>query len=600
MRLINTHSFKLEDAENEKGELDKKYAILSHRWGAEEVTYARFQDLAQASQMQGFRKIERFCELAARDSYDYVWVDTCCINKDSSAELSQAINSMYAWYQDSKVCYVFLGDIEAKDIEVEATSIRGSKWFTRGWTLQELIAPKNVRFYDRHWTFLGTKQTLSPILHLETGIEERILHGGSYDTSSIAQRMSWASKRVTKYGEDIAYCLLGIFNVNMPLLYGEGRKKAFLRLQEEIIKQSDDHTIFSWHIHREDQPGLLADEPKAFSNCQDTKALRSRKGRSPYSLSNRGLSIKLLAAQLTVDTYLVRLECANGMLPVSNSQPNEPRLGIFLRRLYEDDQFARVKYNGETFTQRNASYWTNQIVDPRYNIGAWASGRKSRVVQQLEINVRQDVSSYHSDYHDRIHGFRIATPEILESSKGKDLFLVKGAAQWDGEQKLMLMKPGEALLAGYLDISPQKRKIKVISLGFDFDFNPTCFIAGDGGVEEKTRVLNRLGGLNYGSDAEQAQWTPEEHAQFPGIYQRSPLDPLGWSEVRNGVASDLRQHSGLWALKGDRIEGLEARIGEFATLRIKRGRLGEQMVWDVFLDNCIKETTLKTLFKSSK
>lgn len=575
MRLINVHSFEVEEVWDESV---KEYAILSHRWEDDEVSFRDMQDLAVASTMEGFAKIQRSCDHAQKDGYSHVWVDTCCINKESSAELSEAINSMYRWYKASPVCYAFLSDVHAntdnRDVEQQ---IRSSVWFSRGWTLQELIAPQNVVFYDGEWEFLGTKQTLSHLLVLKTGIDEAILNGEPLSRRSIAQRMSWASERITKCVEDNAYCLLGIFDVNMPLLYGE-REKAFLRLQEQIIKQSDDHTIFAWAIHRHDQPGLLADSPKAFQNCQYVRTMTSRKGRSPYSLTNRGLSIKLLATHFTTDTYIVRLDCADGLLPADAGPIDEYRLGMFLRRLDEDDQYARVEHEGRTFKQLKASYW---------NPGASTLLRSPGPVHQIEINVRQQSTETNAtNRKDRINGFRIATPELLERHKSgtKDRFKVSAPA-WNPQHGILSMQAGrDSGTVGFLDISPQDRKIQAIQLGFDFDFDfhPVCFVATAAGLTEKVRALDRHGALNYGLDS---QKTPDELAQFRGIHQRSPFDAMAWSDIVNGVASDLRQHSGLWALKGDRLSGLEVGVGDLATLRIVRGEFEEKLVWDVYLES---------------
>jgi hypothetical protein len=254
-------------------------------------------------------------------------------------------------------------------------------WFTRGWTLQELLAPQRVVFYDQQWDSLGTKRTLSKLLALRTGIDEAILNVMPLSRCSVAQRMSWASQRVTARIEDTAYCLLGIFDVNMPMLYGEGGK-AFLRLQEEIIKQSDDHSIFAWPIHRPCQPGLLADSPAAFANCQNIRAMTPRAGRSPYSLTNRGLSMKIMATPFTTDTYIVCLDCADGLLLGDGGRTEDFHLGMFLRGLNEDDQYARVKHEEKTFMQLKASNWDDAR---EYRLGLL---HYPRPVKQIEINVR--------------------------------------------------------------------------------------------------------------------------------------------------------------------------------------------------------------------
>ena len=586
MRLINARTLKLEEVLDEKA---KTYVILSHRWEDYEVTFQDMQNPGVASSKKGFVKIQRTCEYAIKDGYEYVWVDTCCINKDSSAELTEAINSMYRWYTASAVCYALVSDVNAAALDNDAVmdQFKRSKWFTRGWTLQELLAPQLVVFYDQQWQFLGTKQTLGSHLTLRTGIDGDVLNGESLHSRSIAQRMSWASQRVTTRIEDRAYSLLGIFGVNMPMLYGEG-ERAFFRLQEEIIKQSDDHTIFAWPISRPDQPGLLADSPEAFAKCQHIKTKISRKGHSPYSMTNRGLSIKLMATPFTTDTYLVRLDCADGLSSDNDDPADGLRLGMFLRRLGEDDQYARVTNDGGTFWQLKASTWDE---------GSLKALGASRPVEQIEINVRQRFTGLSlGDQKDRVNGFRIATPELLEaSSSGKDRFSIS-APIWDPQEYTMSLNAGDYGTVGLLDISKQNREVKVIKLGFDFDYNPVCFIATSGGLNEKTRVLDRHGKFNFGLDSQEAQWTREELAQHRGIYQRGPFDELAWSEIYNGTASDLKQHSGLWAVKGDRVNGLNIRIGDLATLHIVRGESQDKLVWDVHLEN-VKNGLLRKVFK---
>jgi hypothetical protein len=222
-----------------------RYAILSHTWGADcdEVT---FRDLTEGTgrNKAGYRKIE-FCRAqAASDGLQYFWVDTCCIDKSSSAELSEAINSMFRWYRNADKCYVYLRDVstarEATDVHSSSTAweaaFRRSRWFTRGWTLQELIAPASVEFFSQEHDRLGNKQSLEKTVHDVTGIAIDALRGKSLPDFEIEERFSWAEHRKTKRQEDKAYSLLGIFDIFMPLLYGEGKEKAFVRLREAIAK----------------------------------------------------------------------------------------------------------------------------------------------------------------------------------------------------------------------------------------------------------------------------------------------------------------------------------------------------------------------------
>jgi hypothetical protein len=217
------------------------YAILSHTWGSdgEEVT---FQDLVNhnGTDKVGYAKIQFCGEQAAKDSLQYFWVDTCCIDKTNSAELTEAINSMFGWYQNAAKCYVYLSDVSTPEHVANQTStvpwqeaFRKSRWFTRGWTLQELIAPASVEFFSLERKRLGDKRSMEQQVHEITGIAIQALRGKPLFGFSVAERMSWAAKRSTTRKEDKGYALLGIFNIHMPLIYGEG-EKAFNRLREEI------------------------------------------------------------------------------------------------------------------------------------------------------------------------------------------------------------------------------------------------------------------------------------------------------------------------------------------------------------------------------
>jgi len=201
------------------------------------------QDLLKARTKKGFSKVVETCRLAREQGLGYAWIDTCCIDKSSSAELTEAINSMFNWYKASAICFAFLSDLPALESEVLENELRQCRWFTRGWTLQELIAPASVEFYDQGWQRRGTKKSLQQELSAITGIDLEILEDSNLlSTIPVARRMSWASNRKTSRVEDRAYSLLGLFDVNVPLIYGEG-PKAFIRLQEEIMKQSNDLSL---------------------------------------------------------------------------------------------------------------------------------------------------------------------------------------------------------------------------------------------------------------------------------------------------------------------------------------------------------------------
>jgi hypothetical protein len=223
------------------------YAILSHTWGAdaEEVTFA---DVAEGGNKHksGYKKI-RFCgEQAHQDRLQYFWVDTCCIDKTDKAELSLAIQSMFRWYQDATKCYVYLSDVLIKKRKAESIStkftwepaFRSSRWFKRGWTLQELLAPSIVEFFSQEWEKLGNKMSLMSIISKITGIPHQALRG-TFSQFDIEDRLRWKGDRKTKLKEDIAYSLSGICNVDIAPVYGEGEEEAFRRLHDKIRKQEE-------------------------------------------------------------------------------------------------------------------------------------------------------------------------------------------------------------------------------------------------------------------------------------------------------------------------------------------------------------------------
>jgi hypothetical protein len=287
MRLLNTSTLVVEEFLQRQL---PEYVILSHTWGKEEVTLQDVQS-GVASSKDGYAKLTGCCKKAAEDGFKYCWIDTCCIDKTSSAELSEAINSMYKWYRNARICYVYLADYNDSLGKSPYQDFTRSRWFTRGWTLQELIAPIMVEFYDSGWVEIGTRLSLQQQLMEITGISKAVLQGEDPSRHTVAVRMSWAARRQTSREEDTAYCLLGIFGVNMPLLYGEGTR-AFRRLQEEIMRTDEDYTLFAWSPDpgllesddRRDSIGLLADSPSNFSVFEPTLAPKfDNFGKSRYS-----------------------------------------------------------------------------------------------------------------------------------------------------------------------------------------------------------------------------------------------------------------------------------------------------------------------------
>ncbi|KAH6870086.1 HET domain-containing protein, partial [Alternaria rosae] len=266
------------------------YVILSHTWGEGEVS---FVDIAQpyAKGMTGYSKISRCCVQALEAGFEWAWVDTCCIDKRSSAELSEAINSMYKWYWDAAICYVLISDRS-----IRRTDLESSRWFERGWTLQELLAPDAVEFFDSDWKFLGTRTGLVDRIFAATKIDKQyLLDRTAIEDASLATKFSWASARRTTREEDKAYCLLGLVQVNMPMLYGEG-SGAFYRLQLEIIKQTNDHTIFAWSFTYPIMRfmSIFAPSPAQFENAAGFLPNTTReKQPATHEMTNQGLNITI-------------------------------------------------------------------------------------------------------------------------------------------------------------------------------------------------------------------------------------------------------------------------------------------------------------------
>lgn len=262
------------------------YAVLSHRWGPGEPDFKTISEMGgvtaatndqRYAELPGYKKLLSFCLKVQSLGFNYAWTDTCCIDKRSSAELQEALNSMYQWYNHSSLCIAYLGQAETLE------ELGQDEWFTRGWTLQELLAPMFLIFYKKDWVPLdpdnigmgrGTSDKLShkvaPIIQAATGISSEFLRGfypGDRTVKLIMEVMSWAADRTTERPEDIAYCLLGIFNITMPILYGEG-ESAFFRLQKELIKRTPDWTIFFWGGQPSRQSTMLPSHPRCFSQSQ--------------------------------------------------------------------------------------------------------------------------------------------------------------------------------------------------------------------------------------------------------------------------------------------------------------------------------------------
>ncbi|KAK4892229.1 hypothetical protein LTR27_009238 [Elasticomyces elasticus] len=325
MRLINTDSLMLQEFID--ADSAPKYAILSHRWGDEGVTHKAWRKGRCTEGAKGYVKIVDACAFARARGQAWLWVDTVCINKDSSQDLSEAINSMWYYYQSATECYAYLGDVIATDPTVRIEQVIASDWFLRGFTLQELIAPERVIFTSSSWDIIGFKyppnhdpsevRRLEASMGPDVGLAEEIesvtgipidvlAYAESRFVFSVAQRMSWMARRTTTRIEDMAYCLLGLFNINMPLLYGE-REEAFSRFQREIFGRTEDETLLAWPFTQplvtavptevlqartmayDEVLGIFASGPHCFKYALDTTGTRADV--SPLVLTGRGIQM---------------------------------------------------------------------------------------------------------------------------------------------------------------------------------------------------------------------------------------------------------------------------------------------------------------------
>lgn len=343
MRLLNAETHELPN-ETEKRQQGCPYVILSHVWQEAEMTFEdmpHFENISASPlgpKYASASKIIGACNAVLRHykgSITHLWLDTICIDKKNLTEFSTAINSMWQWYKQADVCFAFLEDFPGSG----APTWTQSKWFTRGWTLQELVAPKNVIFFDKNWNKKGDRENLQRELTGRTKIiMDFLLHRQNISRASICQRMSWFAGGETTVPEDTAYCLLGLFGVNMPLLYGEGKEGAFRRLQEEIMRYSDDHFLFAWKTAavRPLGSGLLAESPSFFQETGDYVHRSSRQNNRPFQVTNKGISIDLYLQQYQ-GVYIASVECLHGQ---------SHYLGVFLECTSEEtQQYRRIRTN---------------------------------------------------------------------------------------------------------------------------------------------------------------------------------------------------------------------------------------------------------------
>lgn len=304
MRLINCSTFEQQQLHDIGGLVD--YAILSHRWlDRGELTFKDYyaKRIVDGENSPALDKILGACRAARERDIEWIWIDNVCIDKSSSSELSESINSMFNWYRQAKLCIVYLADTDGSIWKKQDGKEVASEWFSRGWTLQELLAPRQMEFYDRGWRAFGSKSQLAQVIADASRIEVSYLNGQKhFRKASIATRLSWQAPRTTTREEDMSYSLLGVLGVSLDPRYGEGGYQAFVRLQEELIRNQtvSDESLFAWTMpvaglpsHDRDgweseEWGLLAPSPKCFLHSGDITAEKQFRARRDNGIAKTG------------------------------------------------------------------------------------------------------------------------------------------------------------------------------------------------------------------------------------------------------------------------------------------------------------------------
>lgn len=612
MRCINTRTGELELYPTDT---NPGYAILSHRWEDEEIT---FEDMTKGSahcqSKKGHRKLARAVQQAQADGLEYVWIDTCCINKDSSHELAEAINSMFAWYAEAVICYAYLADVVADDAE---KTLEKSVWFTRGWTLQELLAPHDVESYDADWTSLGTKRQLAEQVSHASGIDIPYLKSeADFFLAPIAQRMSWASRRNTARLEDQAYSLLGIFRINMTMNYGEG-SGAFTRLQIALIERyPDDPTIFAWTGVTDECTSLLAPSPACFEgsgrfevNVHNLKRDLAEHQASRPVATMRHISISFTMCPYSDGVYSAHINC------LQPSRLGRMTIRIFLGKCQDGTDYKRLKLHHEDLIM--TEFFGSPIIDYggfRRTITVPLQGEKS----SASVPVRRRLSRIARSELTRGIG---ETPQIVDmeqqsngelderprknlaSFTGFGLSIICGTfldrwrvrvdtpIKWNGY--FFTANAGDHPFMGtFCSIShPQTRGyIEFLRLGIDRDFRPCLILAERRALRRlawRRRLASVLGCLQkswqssidkddpwlYHPDG-QHEWDNNDSHGERGVFRATPVVQPG----------DGRR--GIWLLKGHHTDGLSvcaATLGkkQAVLIDVQRKTVGDQSVWVV-------------------
>ena len=496
MRLINTQSMMLEEFMS-GGNDAPPYAILSHTWGVGEVTFQDFihPDPTIRSQKLGFGKIEKTCQLARNAGLKYVWVDTCCIDKSSSAEITEAINSMFLWYKYAVVCLAWLADLAPGDGLSQKGSIsllKDCKWFTRGWTLQELIAPKKLEIYDREWNLRGTKAELSDTMSNITNIDAAVLQDTDLlNRRPIAQRMSWVATRQTTRVEDMAYCLLGIFDVNMPMLYGEG-SRAFIRLQEEIIKESNDLSLFAWKAPARDQKhrGILASSPSEFQGSGFISLINHPAFNPDFLMTNKGLHITVDLHPGLGGTYLMGLNCAQ---PAAKGDAQH--IGIWVQ-----------PHGGGVYSRANSGDFG--IVNPD-GIGKTTRTTNLFIHKRVAFADSTAMEGSHRDAFMMREGFNALGAQVNDPDIFFEAKTIEPMADWDSQRRMFLNHGASSFTAFVWMWGRRQRDSRNFLVAFgksEESIEPWLTIEGTNNVNGRKNMrlyskdLNKLGAIGRTRD----------------------------------------------------------------------------------------------------
>lgn len=399
MRLLNVNTLAIEEVVGSP--LEHNYAILSHTWLHGQEVSLREWDTAIAGvsskcdeikRSRGWAKIEAACLETRRWGLEYLWVDTICIDRTNSTEVSETINCTYAWYQHSAICFVHLADVVGDDLDDEdcLDDFRDSRWFTRGFTLQELVAPIEVIFFSQDWQVLGTKDELLQTLADITGVRAEVLtHEEHLSSVCIAEKMSWLAHRDTTRIEDMAYCMLGLLEINMPLRYGEG-EQAFLRLQQNIIDSRDDQTILCWTLPTASVPArddiILAPDPSCFLSCGTVMEPPKRQRREPScAMTSAGLHIQVPLIRGFANFFAVLDAMDGSVWERDNARGEGLRICLPLEGSFSDGIFQRSEYPRQ----------------PPLLPSSWAAVRSTDIC--IPLSQRRELLSRYAPLDDEVH-----------------------------------------------------------------------------------------------------------------------------------------------------------------------------------------------------